>query len=145
MSGLYTHNFSPSRALSPQIRTTPDAERYALYNFQTNFTSDDSFLLSDFVAGFLFCFLFLVICSGQYLSELLAEYQKLGPFVQVLPICSRLLNQGYIFCLLHFFVKKKKIEFPIGLVVVCINFSLLPSSSLREGTLNCVLVNSGFK
>ncbi|XP_021910046.1 LOW QUALITY PROTEIN: KH domain-containing protein At3g08620-like [Carica papaya] len=57
MSGLYTHNFSPSRALSPQIRTTPDAE------------------------------------SGQYLSELLAEYQKLGPFVQVLPICSRLLNQ----------------------------------------------------
>jgi len=35
-----------------------------------------------------FCF-----CS-QYLSELLAEHQKLGPFLQVLPICSRLLNQG---------------------------------------------------
>lgn len=32
-------------------------------------------------------------CS-QYLSELLAEHQKLGPFIQVLPICSRLLNQG---------------------------------------------------
>ncbi|KAF7845192.1 KH domain-containing protein [Senna tora] len=31
-------------------------------------------------------------CS-QYLSELLAEHQKLGPFMQVLPICSRLLNQ----------------------------------------------------
>ncbi|KAJ7566153.1 hypothetical protein O6H91_02G090400 [Diphasiastrum complanatum] len=29
-----------------------------------------------------------------YLSELLAERQKLGPFMQVLPICSRLLNQG---------------------------------------------------
>ncbi|KAM7463873.1 hypothetical protein LguiA_031994 [Lonicera macranthoides] len=55
--GLYNHNFSPARALSPQIRTTQDVE------------------------------------SSQYLSELLAEHQKLGPFLQVLPICSRLLNQ----------------------------------------------------
>ncbi|KAK2968843.1 hypothetical protein RJ640_001161 [Escallonia rubra] len=31
---------------------------------------------------------------SQYLTELLAEHQKLGPFMQVLPICSRLLNQG---------------------------------------------------
>lgn len=31
--------------------------------------------------------------DSQYLTELLAEYQKLGPFMQVLPICSRLLNQ----------------------------------------------------
>ncbi|MED6172805.1 hypothetical protein PIB30_053301, partial [Stylosanthes scabra] len=31
--------------------------------------------------------------SSQYLAELLAERQKLGPFVQVLPFCSRLLNQ----------------------------------------------------
>ncbi|KAI9100918.1 hypothetical protein K1719_024042 [Acacia pycnantha] len=31
--------------------------------------------------------------DSQYLSELLAEHQKLGPFIQVLPICSRLLNQ----------------------------------------------------
>ncbi|KAF0925353.1 hypothetical protein E2562_016611 [Oryza meyeriana var. granulata] len=29
----------------------------------------------------------------QYLAELLQEHQKLGPFMQVLPICSRLLNQ----------------------------------------------------
>ncbi|CAK9184834.1 unnamed protein product [Ilex paraguariensis] len=57
MSGLYNPNFSPARAVSPQIRNTPDID------------------------------------SGQYLSELLAEHQKLGPFVQVLPICSRLLNQ----------------------------------------------------
>lgn len=34
-------------------------------------------------------------CS-QYLKELLAEHQKLGPFVQVLPICSRLLNQEIV-------------------------------------------------
>ncbi|GJN24982.1 hypothetical protein PR202_gb12762 [Eleusine coracana subsp. coracana] len=41
--------------------------------------------------------------DSQYLAELLAEHQKLGPFMQVLPICSRLLNQGEIFwslCLL---------------------------------------------
>ncbi|KAK8643635.1 hypothetical protein V6N13_012920 [Hibiscus sabdariffa] len=56
MSGLYNSNFSPARAASPQIRTTPEVE-------------------------------------SQYLSELLAEHQKLGPFLQVLPICSRLLNQ----------------------------------------------------
>ncbi|KAL6853564.1 hypothetical protein ACP4OV_019593 [Aristida adscensionis] len=31
--------------------------------------------------------------ASQYLEELLQEQQKLGPFVQVLPICGRLLNQ----------------------------------------------------
>ncbi|KAG8098745.1 hypothetical protein GUJ93_ZPchr0013g34368 [Zizania palustris] len=31
--------------------------------------------------------------GGQYLAELLAEHQKLGPFMQVLPICSKLLSQ----------------------------------------------------
>ncbi|GFP99784.1 kh domain-containing protein at2g38610 [Phtheirospermum japonicum] len=56
MSSLYNPNFSPARAASPQIRTTPDVD-------------------------------------SQYLSELLAEHHKLGPFMQVLPICSRLLNQ----------------------------------------------------
>ncbi|KAF4360536.1 hypothetical protein F8388_000835 [Cannabis sativa] len=58
MSGLYNPNFSPARAASPQIRSTPDVD-------------------------------------SQYLSELLAEHQKLGPFMQVLPICSRLLNQDH--------------------------------------------------
>ncbi|CAA6669223.1 unnamed protein product [Spirodela intermedia] len=56
MSGLYTPNFSPSRAISPQIRGATDID-------------------------------------SQYLTELLTEHQKLGPFMQVLPICSRLLNQ----------------------------------------------------
>ncbi|WMV51723.1 hypothetical protein MTR67_045108 [Solanum verrucosum] len=60
MSGLYNHNFSPSRAASPQIRANPDVE------------------------------------SNQYLSELLSEHQKIGPFMQVLPICSTLLNQGRV-------------------------------------------------
>ncbi|XP_057431552.1 KH domain-containing protein At3g08620-like isoform X2 [Lotus japonicus] len=31
--------------------------------------------------------------DSQYLAELLAEHQKLRPFMQVLPLCSRLLNQ----------------------------------------------------
>lgn len=31
--------------------------------------------------------------ESQYLTELLAERQKLGPFMQVLPVCSRLLDQ----------------------------------------------------
>ncbi|KAF8397062.1 hypothetical protein HHK36_018700 [Tetracentron sinense] len=35
--------------------------------------------------------------DSQYLTELLAEHQKLGPFMQVLPTCSRLLNQGILF------------------------------------------------
>lgn len=34
--------------------------------------------------------------SSRYLSELLAEHQNIGPFAQVIPICSRLLNQGYL-------------------------------------------------
>ncbi|XP_077224768.1 RNA-binding KH domain-containing protein isoform X2 [Tasmannia lanceolata] len=34
--------------------------------------------------------------SSRYLAELLAERQKLGPFVQVLPFCSRLLNQEIV-------------------------------------------------
>ncbi|CAL5187341.1 unnamed protein product [Lathyrus oleraceus] len=34
--------------------------------------------------------------DSQYLSELLAEYQKLGPFIKVLPNSSRLLNQEIV-------------------------------------------------
>ncbi|KAL5704157.1 hypothetical protein ACHQM5_022626 [Ranunculus cassubicifolius] len=31
--------------------------------------------------------------NGRYLAELMAERQKLGPFMQILPLCNRLLNQ----------------------------------------------------
>ncbi|OVA16330.1 K Homology domain [Macleaya cordata] len=34
--------------------------------------------------------------NARYLAELLAERQKLGPFIQVLPLCSRLLNQEIV-------------------------------------------------
>ncbi|XP_065049064.1 KH domain-containing protein SPIN1 isoform X2 [Musa acuminata AAA Group] len=59
MSGLYTHSFSPARAVSSDINSTADID-------------------------------------SRYLAELLAEHQKLGPFMQVLPICNHLLNQEII-------------------------------------------------
>ncbi|GMP46970.1 hypothetical protein CsSME_00014925 [Camellia sinensis var. sinensis] len=31
--------------------------------------------------------------SNHYFTELLGEHQKIAPFMQVLPVCSRLLNQ----------------------------------------------------
>ncbi|KAF6147833.1 hypothetical protein GIB67_014413 [Kingdonia uniflora] len=34
--------------------------------------------------------------NGRYLAELLAERQKFGPFMQILPLCSRLLNQEIV-------------------------------------------------
>lgn len=35
-----------------------------------------------------------IVEQEKYLSELLSERNKLGPFVPVLPLCYRLLNQG---------------------------------------------------
>ncbi|KAF4359901.1 hypothetical protein F8388_008806 [Cannabis sativa] len=92
MSGLYNPNFSPARAASPQIRSTPDVD-------------------------------------SQYLSELLAEHQKLGPFMQVLPICSRLLNQdpfGWVLL----FSSKTMVELSLGfeLLVLCRRVLELPPS-----------------
>ncbi|XVF84132.1 hypothetical protein PTKIN_Ptkin17bG0001400 [Pterospermum kingtungense] len=54
------------------------------------FLNFDSFFFLIYLGFWLF---FLFRFLSQYLSELLAEHQKLGPFMQVLPICSRLLNQ----------------------------------------------------
>ncbi|KAI3836172.1 hypothetical protein MKX03_028151 [Papaver bracteatum] len=34
--------------------------------------------------------------NARYMAELLAERQKLGPFIQVLPLCTRLLNQEIV-------------------------------------------------
>ncbi len=42
-----------------------------------------------------------IYCSAWYLMEFLSEQQKLGPFMQVLPICSCLLNQGKLISLVH--------------------------------------------
>jgi len=121
MSGLYNPNFSPARAASPQIRSNPEVDRWVGFSFlwcsflrsklknkkqrhnlgllvkhPLDLALSVWFVLDEFV-----CFWFIeekgvfffFFCS-QYLSELLAEHQKLGPFMQVLPICSRLLNQG---------------------------------------------------
>nr|GMC85926.1 KH domain-containing protein At2g38610 [Ipomoea batatas] len=58
------------------------------------------FLELDFAVlwcvGFDRCGVFVLVrlfLSNQYMSELISEHQKLGPFTQVLPICTRLLNQ----------------------------------------------------
>jgi len=40
------------------------------------------------------CALNVGCCVSRYMAELLAEKQKLTPFMQVLPCTSRLLNQG---------------------------------------------------
>lgn len=101
MSGLYNNSsyFSPARAASPQIRSTPEIDRYVPKN--SDFTSLQDTLFFLFWGRFLIrqpiCFRFLLSYSSQYLTELLAEHQKLTPFMQVLPICSRLLNQGLPF------------------------------------------------
>ncbi|XP_074591570.1 KH domain-containing protein SPIN1-like isoform X1 [Curcuma longa] len=83
MSGLYGHGFSPARVVSPQIRSTTDVDRYS------------SGFLPFLVQIFGFCddSHCCYRCNSHYLAELVAEHQKLGPFMQVLPICSRLLNQ----------------------------------------------------
>lgn len=107
MSGLYSQGFSPARTLSPQIRSNPDADRY--YRLLIRLLSADSWSQDcssscffspsptyyplRLIGGAILAWLI----SSQYLAELLAEHQKLGPFMQVLPICSRLLNQGEIF------------------------------------------------
>eukprot|EP00252_Welwitschia_mirabilis_P008676 TRINITY_DN2071_c1_g1_i1.p1 TRINITY_DN2071_c1_g1~~TRINITY_DN2071_c1_g1_i1.p1 ORF type:complete len:288 (+),score=46.23 TRINITY_DN2071_c1_g1_i1:134-997(+) len=61
--GRYLQQYSPARVSSPQFRAPSPRPS----------TEHDN-------------------CS-RYLAELLHERQKLGPFTQVLPICSRLLDQ----------------------------------------------------
>ena len=99
MSGLYTHNFSPARTVSPHIRSASDVDRQAIkvHNFIRIFGFHVHFL-TPFKSVDVYVYVsYVVVFSSQYLTELLAEYQKLVPFVQVLPICSRLLNQGWFF------------------------------------------------
>lgn len=60
-----------------------------------------------------------MVFSDRYLSELLAERNKLSPFVPVLPHSYRLLNQGerlFVVNLLHSLSKKGQ---GFKLYVVC--------------------------
>jgi len=72
---------------------------------------------------FFFWVLFLFVPSGQYLTELLEERQKLGPFMQVLPICSRLLNQGSLLSSL------------ISICLILFSFRLLDSGAIKTAPL----------
>lgn len=71
--------------------------------------------------------IFVLCDNGRYLAELLSERQKLGPFVQVLPHCSRLLNQGGLIrsLLLHFVVTILIISYAgiSGTIVFILNYS----------------------
>uniref|UniRef100_A0A452Z576 STAR protein homodimerisation region domain-containing protein n=1 Tax=Aegilops tauschii subsp. strangulata TaxID=200361 RepID=A0A452Z576_AEGTS len=58
----------------------------------------------------------------RYIAELLAERQKLVPFLQVLPFCNRLLNQG-LFPSLSFFSFSNYIE------AICLCSSITADSS----------------
>lgn len=78
---------------------------------------------------------------SQYLKELLAEHQKLGPFVQVLPICSRLLNQGLFVCLFVYF--NLIYEFEGDMFLVSSVIGLYAKSVLMLDTITCSLLLSG--
>jgi hypothetical protein len=75
------------------------------------------------VPSLLACFL-----RSQYLAELLAEHQKLGPFMQVLPVCSRLLNQGELF----FFLIPRLLTVACRLVANPVRFKLRGGFSAIE-------------
>ncbi|RDX92373.1 KH domain-containing protein, partial [Mucuna pruriens] len=64
--------------------------------------------------------------DSQYLTELLAERQKLGPFMQVLPFCTRLLNQV------------------VFVQVLILTITLLLSEILKVTGKNEALQNQGF-
>ncbi|XP_042389844.1 KH domain-containing protein SPIN1-like isoform X1 [Zingiber officinale] len=64
MSSLYSQrSSSPAAPVSSQTSSKEDIDRIGVAN------------------------------NSQYLAKLLSEHQKLGPFMQVLPICSHLLNK----------------------------------------------------
>ena len=73
----------------PHFRLT----MFVLFHFHVIFSLNLHWLLQELG--------FFVTCLNphenffyRFLTELLLERQKLGPFIQVLPNCSRLLNQG---------------------------------------------------
>ncbi|CAN1312588.1 KH domain-containing protein At2g38610 [Linum perenne] len=79
MSGLYAHNFSPSTATPPPsaaIAAAAAAQQH--HHHHHHLPNLDNIQQQQ---------------QRQYLVELLEEHDKIGPFVEVLPISTRLLNQ----------------------------------------------------
>ncbi|CAI0431457.1 unnamed protein product [Linum tenue] len=79
MSGLYAHNFSPSTATPPPSAAAAAASpHHHLPHHHHHLPNLDN--ISS-------------VQQRQFLAELLEEHDKLGPFMEVLPISTRLLNQ----------------------------------------------------
>ncbi|CAN1152045.1 KH domain-containing protein At2g38610 [Linum perenne] len=98
MSGLYAHNFSPSTATPPPSAAIAAAAAAAsphhhphnlLHQHQQQHHHHHHHLpnLDNIASGQ------QQQQQRQYLVELLEEHDKIGPFVEVLPISTRLLNQ----------------------------------------------------
>eukprot|EP00271_Cylindrocystis_brebissonii_P004147 TRINITY_DN1565_c0_g1_i1.p1 TRINITY_DN1565_c0_g1~~TRINITY_DN1565_c0_g1_i1.p1 ORF type:complete len:377 (-),score=48.24 TRINITY_DN1565_c0_g1_i1:679-1809(-) len=71
--------------------------------------------------------------QDKYLSDLLAERQKLSPFTQVLPYCSRLLNQEIV--RMTGMVGSSSFNEPDGLGGLGLNLSLVDPLQTRAGSL----------
>ncbi|CAN0870737.1 KH domain-containing protein At2g38610 [Linum grandiflorum] len=78
MSGLYARNFSPATATPPPSSAAVSPHRHHPYH-QNHLPPNLDNIMS--------------VQQRQYLAELLEEYNNLGPFTEVLPIVTRILNQ----------------------------------------------------
>ncbi|CAN1312589.1 KH domain-containing protein At2g38610 [Linum perenne] len=78
MSGLYAHNFSPSTATPPPSAAHQQQHQQQHHHHHHHLPNLDNIQQQQ---------------QRQYLVELLEEHDKIGPFVEVLPISTRLLNQ----------------------------------------------------
>jgi hypothetical protein len=93
MSGLYNPNFSPARAASPQIRSTPDVDRYAslVISFckpHHFFFTKDLVFFTDFVQVFV---VYQSLCRDFYflLSVLIVTYPLQPVLIRVISRTSK--------------------------------------------------------
>ena len=93
MSGLYNPNFSPARAASPQIRSTPDVDRYAslVISFckpHHFFFAKDLVFFTDFVQVFV---VYQSLCRDFYflLSVLIVTYPLQSVLIRVISRTSK--------------------------------------------------------
>ncbi|KAF1895046.1 hypothetical protein Lal_00022543 [Lupinus albus] len=82
--------------------------------------------------------------DSQYLTELLAEHQKLGPFIQVLPLCNKLLNQGQVINLVFWLLGLVCHSYCVLFIPVLIFRIALLSEILKVSGKNGYFQNQGF-
>ncbi|CAN1839591.1 KH domain-containing protein At2g38610 [Linum perenne] len=91
MSGLYARNFSPATATPPPSSATVSPHRHHPYHHNHHLPNLDN--ITRYYLTNLELFFSISVQQRQYLAELLEEYNNLGPFTEVLPIVTRILNQ----------------------------------------------------